>query len=171
MKRFFTTSLLIILSIVSANSWAKATCPAAKDILTSAAPAGQFAKTMWQLAEAKHRLIDISDSILIFSEESIENEKLLLKGYFWWRRDKKVIGCAQLKGAYEESTRKLLLTTLNISSVSIPSKAVYSAILSEDKNTLLRFTIRGKDINKPYLWFFEGGGSPGGKWQAIKIYP
>ena len=109
--------------------------------------------------------------MLLFSEEKVGAEKISLEGYFWWRRDNVIIGCAQLKGHHDITTRKLSLKTAKISSDSIPSKARFSATLSDNGMTFLKFSIQGKDINQPYNWFSGAGVSSGLDWKAIKVYP
>ena len=130
-----------------------AVCPSAKDILVSDTPSGQFAKTMWQIPDAKHHQVDVSNSMLLFSEEKVGAEKISLEGYFWWRRDNVIIGCAQLKGHHDITTRKLSLKTAKISSDSIPSKARFSATLSDNGMTFLKFSIQGKISTSPTTGF------------------
>ncbi len=164
--------LTIIFSVTGDTAFARsAVCPSAKNILTSKNPGGQFAKSMWQLIDAKTHQIDISDSVLVFSGEKVKAERTRLRGYFWWRRDHVGIGCAKVEGSYVPSTRKLLMRTLKVSSPSIPARAWYSATLSDDGNTLLKFKITGDDQDMLFHWFFRYGNGAGGKWQATKIFP
>ena len=71
---------VITISIANADTFARSVLsPAAKDIPETDVSDGQFANTVWESVNAKHKLEDFSESILLFSEESIGSDKIFVK--------------------------------------------------------------------------------------------
>ncbi len=158
---------ILALPLAGANSPSKAVCPSGKDILGSAVPKGQFAKTAWTLFDVKRRKImttndglDRSNSILLFSEETVDADNIRVKGYFWWRLNGNINGCSQVAGDYDTKNRVLTLETLKISAKHLVANMRYKATLSDDGNTL-DGTMRG--FNNQDYFFFQG------TWKARKL--
>jgi len=163
---------LMMLSLTSANAFAKSpVCPTGKEVLGSDIPAGLFAKTAWTLVDFHEDGHDYSDSIFIFSEETVEGEEINVTGYFWWRKDGRIIGCSKLVGDFQTSTRKLFLKTLKASTFEDLSSRIYRATLSADNNTLKgNWTLQNKTvIPNAIIFYMSAGVIWQGTWQARKL--